>query len=160
MTRARTPVTSRPPCLPSRESGPSRGGNCPTFASDDVRPAAPKSVPFVAPAVAMSAATAISVKPASPSVACSLVVFLLVGLAGYRLRSETGASAAIVLLGMAATAVVLGFFAVDTLPNDPDTFTAIVAMTLLAVGLDFVCKRVRGPSSGASDEVLATVAPQ
>ena len=66
---ATIPVTIRPPCLPSRDSGPSRGGNCSIFASEAVRPAAPKSVPFVAPAVAISAATAISVKPASPSAA-------------------------------------------------------------------------------------------
>ena len=88
---------------------------------------------------------------ASVGSACSLVVFLLVGLAGYRLRSETGASAAIVLVGMAATAIVLGFFAVDTLRNAPETFVAIVAMTLLAVGLDLVWKRVRGtPADTAS----------
>jgi amino acid transporter len=80
---------------------------------------------------------------ASVGSACSLVVFLLVGVAGYRLRSETGASIAIVLLGLAATAIVLGFFAVDTLRNDPETFGAIVAMTLLAVVVDVVWKRVR-----------------
>ena len=89
---------------------------------------------------------------ASVGSACSLVVFLLVGLAGYRLRSETGASAAIVLVGMAATAIVLGFFAVDTLRNAPETFAAIVAMTLLAVALDIVWKRVRDRSGGAPDE--------
>jgi amino acid transporter len=89
---------------------------------------------------------------ASVGSACSLVVFLLVGLAGYRRRSETGASAAIVLLGMAATAIVLGFFAVDTLRNAPETFGAIVGMTLLAVGLDIVWKRVRDRPGGASDE--------
>ena len=80
---------------------------------------------------------------ASVGSACSLVVFLLVGLAGYRLRAKTGASAAIVLLGIAVTAIVLGFFAVDTLRNAPETFVAIVAMTLLAVVLDIVWKRVR-----------------
>src|SRR6516164_2483565 len=47
---------------------------------------------------------------ASVGSACSLVVFLLVGLAGYRRRSETGASAALVLLGMAATVIVLASF--------------------------------------------------
>jgi len=88
---------------------------------------------------------------ASVGSACSLVVFLLVGLAGYRLRSQTGASAAIILLGMAATAVVLGFFAVDVLRNDPETFTAIVAMTLLAVALDVVWKRLRDRAGGAPD---------
>ena len=92
---------------------------------------------------------------ASVGSACSLVVFLLVGLAGYRLRSETGASSAIVLIGMAATAVVLGFFAVDTLRNDPETFAAIVAMTLLAVALDLVWKRVRDPQAAAPGEGAA-----
>jgi L-asparagine transporter-like permease len=87
---------------------------------------------------------------ASVGSACSLVVFLLVGLAGYRLKSETGASAAIVLIGMAATAIVLGFFAVDTLRNDPDTFVAIVAMTLLAVVLDVVWKYLRDRSAPAA----------
>ncbi len=97
---------------------------------------------------------------ASVGSACSLVVFLLVGLAGYRLRSETGASAAIVVLGMAATVIVLGFFTVDTLRNAPETFGAIVAMTLLAVGLDIVWKRVRERPPGASDEgVTPTVSP-
>jgi amino acid transporter len=93
---------------------------------------------------------------ASVGSACSLVVFLLVGVAGYRLRSETGGSAAIVLLGMAATAIVLGFFAVDTLRNDPETFVSIVAMTLLAVGLDFVWKRMR--DTGPSDEGVTPTA--
>ena len=41
------------------------------------------------------------------------------------------------------TAIVLGFFAVDTLRNAPETFGAIVGMTLLAVVLDVVWKRVR-----------------
>jgi amino acid transporter len=94
---------------------------------------------------------------ASVGSACSLVVFLLVGLAGYRLRSQTGASAAIVLLGMAATAIVLGFFAVDTLRNAPETFAAIVAMTLLAVVADFAWKRARGePPASPGEGVPAT----
>ena len=95
---------------------------------------------------------------ASVGSACSLVVFLLVGLAGYRLRSETGASTAIVLLGMGATAVVLGFFAVDTLRNAPETFVAIIGMTLLAVALDVVWKRVRDRSAGVSDDGVAPTA--
>jgi amino acid transporter len=86
---------------------------------------------------------------ASVGSACSLVVFLLVGLAGYRLRTETGASPGIVLLGMGATAVVLAFFAVDTLRNAPETFLAIVAMTTLAVAADFIWKRARDRPPGS-----------
>ena len=44
---------------------------------------------------------------------------------------------------MAATAVVLGFFAVDTLRNAPETFAAIVAIAALAVVLDVVWKHFR-----------------
>ena len=80
---------------------------------------------------------------ASVGSACSLLVFLLLAVAGYRLRAETRASAAIVLLGFSVTAIVLAFFAVDTLQNAPETFTAIVAITLLAVGLDVLWKRKR-----------------
>jgi amino acid transporter len=85
---------------------------------------------------------------ASVGSACSLLIFLLVGLSAYRLRAETGSSAAIVLLGVAATATVLVFFAVDTLRNAPETFTAMVAIALLAVILDLVWKRVRRGSAG------------
>ena len=47
------------------------------------------------------------------------------------------------LIGFLVTAVVLAFFAVDTLRNAPETFVGIVAITLLSVLLDFVWKRVR-----------------
>ena len=80
---------------------------------------------------------------ASVGSACSLMIFLLVGVAGHRLRSETGARDAVVLLGVAATAVVLVFFAVDTLRNAPQTFAAIVVIAALAVLLDFLWKRAR-----------------
>jgi hypothetical protein len=75
--------------------------------------------------------------------ACSLVIFVLVGVAAYRRRADIGANALIVLAGIAATAVVLAFFAVDTLRNAPETFIAIVAITALAVVLDFIWKRSR-----------------
>jgi amino acid transporter len=80
---------------------------------------------------------------ASVGSACSLVIFLLVGMAGYKLRSTTHARGAIILLGMTATAIVLAFFAVDTLRNAPETFVAIVAIAALAVLLDAVWKHVR-----------------
>ena len=52
---------------------------------------------------------------ASVGSACSLLIFLLVGIAGYRRRAETGSRAPIVLTAIAVTAIVLAFFAVDTL---------------------------------------------
>jgi amino acid transporter len=82
---------------------------------------------------------------ASVGSACSLMIFLLIGLAALRLRTEIGASTPIVLLALAATAVVLVFFGVDTLRNAPETFAAIVAIAGLSVILDLVWKRARGP---------------
>jgi amino acid transporter len=87
---------------------------------------------------------------ASVGSAVSLLVFLLIGASGYRLRSETGARGAIVLVGMAATAIVLVFFAIDTVRNAPETFVAILAITALAVILDVVWKRAR-PADESGD---------
>jgi amino acid transporter len=92
---------------------------------------------------------------ASVGSACSLMIFLLIGLAALRLRAEIGASAPIIVVALAATAVVLVFFAIDTLRNAPETFAAIVAIAVLAIVLDLVWKRVRGPVQ-ASGEPLAT----
>ena len=61
-------------------------------------------------------------------------------------RARTGV---IVLIAMAATAVVLVFFAVDTLRNAPETFIAIVAIAVLAVVLDVVWKRVAAMSTAS-----------
>jgi hypothetical protein len=78
------------------------------------------------------------------------MIFLLVGASGYRLRSETGARGAIVLTGMAATAIVLVAFAVDTLRNAPETFIAIVAIGILAIVLDAVWRARRPSDMGAA----------
>ncbi len=90
---------------------------------------------------------------ASVGSACSLIIFLLVGIAGYRRRADTGSIGAIVLTAIAATAVVLAFFAVDTIRNAPQTFTAIVAIAALAVVLDLVWKRARNRGSDASPDL-------
>jgi amino acid transporter len=82
---------------------------------------------------------------ASVGSACSLMIFLLIGLAALRLRAEIGASTPIVLVALAATGVVLAFFGIDTLRNAPETFAAIVAIAALSVVLDLVWKRARGP---------------
>lgn len=49
------------------------------------------------------------------------------------------------VVALAATVIVLAFFAIDTLRNAPETFVAIVLITVLAVVLDFLWKRARGP---------------
>jgi amino acid transporter len=96
---------------------------------------------------------------ASVGSAISLVIFFLVGVAAYRLRTEIGARGAVVLAAIGATAVVLVFFAIDTLRNAPETFSAIVAITALAVVLDLVWKRVRPPEPTASKPLAAPPSP-
>src|SRR5262249_11897423 len=66
----------------------------------------------------------------------SLPGCLLIGLAGGRRRAETGSNAAIVLLAIALIGIVLAFFAVDTIRNDPWSFVAIVAIALASIVLD------------------------
>ena len=78
---------------------------------------------------------------ASVGSACSLAIFLLVGIAGYRRRADTNSRPEIVLAAIAVTAIVLVFFAVDTLRNEPETFAAVVGIGLLAIVLDLVWKR-------------------
>ena len=73
--------------------------------------------------------------------AVSLMVFLLIGLAGWRRRVDTGSNAAIVLLAIVVIGVVLAFFAIDTIRNDPWSFVAIVAIALASVVLDAVFRR-------------------
>jgi amino acid transporter len=80
---------------------------------------------------------------ASVGSAVSLMVFLLVGLAGWRRRADTKSNPLIVVLAIAATGIVLGFFAVDTLQNAPETFTAIVLLGLVAIVLDALVRRHR-----------------
>ena len=80
---------------------------------------------------------------ASVGSAVSLSVFVLVGLAGYRLRREIHANTGLLAAAVAASALVLLFFVIDTLRNDLGTFVAIVVMIGLAVVLDTVWKRYR-----------------
>ena len=81
---------------------------------------------------------------ASVGSAVSLIVFVLVGAAGYRRRAETGSSTFLVVLAIGVTVVVLAFFAVDTARNAPETFGAIVGIGILSVVLD-AAFRPRGP---------------
>jgi amino acid transporter len=92
---------------------------------------------------------------ASVGSAVALVIFLLVGAAGYRRRADTQSNTVIVVLAMTVTAVVLVFFAVDTLDNAPETFGAIIGIGLLSIVLDALVRRGRRqapPPSPAESE--------
>ena len=94
---------------------------------------------------------------ASVGSACSLMIFLLVGVAGYRRRAETGSNAAVVLAAIGVTGVVLVAFAVDTLRNAPETFSAIVGIAALSVALDLLWKWARNRGGrGARSETAPT----
>ena len=124
----------------------SEAGQFPTFLGKRSR-LGPHAGILVTAALVLVVANTVDLSAiASVGSACSLMIFLLIGLTAFRLRGEIGANAAIVLLAMVATAVVLVFFAVDTLRNAPETFIAIIAIALLAVVLDAVWKRSRGAS--------------
>jgi amino acid transporter len=92
---------------------------------------------------------------ASVGSAIALAVFVLVALAGYRRRQDTGANAVIAVAAIGVSAIVLIFFAGDTLRNDPATFVATLAIVLLAVVLDLAWKRHR--AAGERDAEGATV---
>jgi amino acid transporter len=78
---------------------------------------------------------------ASVGSAVSLMVFLLIGLAGWQRRADTGSNPAIVLLAVAVIGVVLAFFAVDTIRSDPWSFVAVVAIMIVSVALDALFRR-------------------
>ncbi len=80
---------------------------------------------------------------ASVGSAVSLMVFMLVGLAGWRRRADTASNPIIVLLAVAVTGIVLGFFVVDTFQTAPGTFVAIILLGLLAIVLDGAVRRQR-----------------
>ena len=97
---------------------------------------------------------------ASVGSACSLVVFLLIGFTAFRLRTAIGANAAIVVVAIAATAVVLVFFAIDTARNAPETFVAMLALGVLSIALDFAWKRSRGEPPADAAALIASTAEE
>jgi amino acid transporter len=86
---------------------------------------------------------------ASVGSAVSLCVFVLVAVAGFRLRGEIGAQTWPVVLAIASAGLVLAFFAVDTARHEPQTFTAIAVLIVLAVVLDVVWKWIRNRGTPA-----------
>jgi amino acid transporter len=118
----------------------------------------PKSGMLISAAAVLLVANLVDLSAiASVGSACSLMIFVLVGVAGYRLRSSTGAIGAVILVSVTATVVVLAFFAVDTLRNAPQTFAAIVVIAVFAVVIDAIWKRARGPLPEADRDVPAEV---
>jgi amino acid transporter len=88
---------------------------------------------------------------ASIGSAIALVVFTLVTAGHLRVRDETGASTALLVLAIATTVIVLLAFTFTTLVEEPATAVTLVAILALSIALDFGWKR------RARDAHLATL---
>jgi amino acid transporter len=84
---------------------------------------------------------------ASIGSAVALLVFSLVTAGHLRVRSETGARAWLLVLGVATSVGVLVTFILTTIVNEPGTAVALVVILLLSVGLDLWWKRTRPRST-------------
>ena len=122
-------------------------GQFPAFLGRKTRSGAPMGL-LVTAGVVLVVSNVVDLSAiASVGSAVALCVFLLVAIAGYRRRGDTGANAVVVLAAIAVTAVVLVFFGIDTARNDPATFIAILAIAALAVVFNLLWAHPR-PASG------------
>ena len=89
---------------------------------------------------------------ASIGSAVALLIFTLITAAHFRVRSETGASAAVLTLAIVAAGVVLVTFVFTTLIHEPASIVTLLAILALSVGLDSRVEtgplRPDGPGSG------------
>jgi amino acid transporter len=92
---------------------------------------------------------------ASIGSAVALVIFSLVGIGHLRIRDQTGASAAILVLGILAAAIVLVMF-VPTLLEEQATIAAIAFVLLQSIVLDAIWKRIRRGEPTASSPAIST----
>ena len=79
------------------------------------------------------------------------LLFMLLAIAGFKLRGETASRAYIIVLAAASTACVLALFLADTLENEPRTFVAIMAVAALAVGCEVIMASRRQPGATTSE---------
>jgi amino acid transporter len=87
---------------------------------------------------------------ASIGSAVALAVFALISAGHLRVRGETGANAALLVLAIVSTVVVLVTFAFTTLVDEPATIVALVVILVLSIGLDLGWKRSRPHRSSES----------
>jgi amino acid transporter len=73
----------------------------------------------------------------------ALAIFLVVSIAAFKLRVETGSRAWVLIAAIVLTLVVVAVFVVETLRTEPETFVAMVGILLLATVLDLVWSRLR-----------------
>jgi amino acid transporter len=81
---------------------------------------------------------------ASIGSAVALLIFTLITAAHFRVRGETGASAVVLTIAIAAAGGVLLTFVFTTLIHEPASMVTLGIILVLSAGLDFGWKRVRG----------------
>jgi amino acid transporter len=80
---------------------------------------------------------------ASIGSAVALLIFTFITAAHFRVRSETGANAAILAVAIGAAAVVLVTFIFTTLIHEPASIVTLLGVFVLSIGLDYGWKRTR-----------------
>ncbi|MGZ4625066.1 MAG: APC family permease [Kineosporiaceae bacterium] len=97
---------------------------------------------------------------ASLGSAVALIVFSMVTLGHFRVYRETGANRAVLVIALASTVITLVVFCTTTLVHEPTTAVALVAMIVLAIGIDLVWtwRRDRGRGGMAERPVPAPAA--
>jgi amino acid transporter len=80
---------------------------------------------------------------ASIGSAVALLIFTLITAAHFRVRSQTGASAAVLTVAIVAAGGVLLTFVFTTLIHEPASMVTLGVILVLSAGLDFGWKRVR-----------------
>ena len=80
---------------------------------------------------------------ASIGSAVALLIFTLITAAHFRVRSQTGASAAVLTVAIVAAGGVLLTFVLTTLIHEPASMVTLGVILVLSAGLDFGWKRVR-----------------
>jgi amino acid transporter len=101
-------------------------------------------------------------KIASIGSAVALLVFSAVTISHFRLYKQTGANLFVLIVALVATLGTFVVFVTTTLVNEPATAVALVAIVVLALVVDFVWKRVRGPrrTEAVPDAPEAPAAPE
>ena len=80
---------------------------------------------------------------ASIGSAVALLIFTLITAAHFRVRTETGASAAVLTVAIVAAGGVLLTFIFTTLIHEPASMVTLAAVVALSVAVDFAWKRLR-----------------
>jgi amino acid transporter len=80
---------------------------------------------------------------ASIGSAVALLIFTLITAAHFRVRAETGASAAVLTIAIASAGVVLLTFVLTTLIHDTASMVTLLAILVLSIALDVGWKRTR-----------------